>query len=431
MPVSSERTHMSIRGEIQTMPLPDLFQWLVLKRKTGALALMHEETAQKLYFSEGLIASAVSTPYPVVSSEQGIRHMLAEMLGWTQGRFDFAEAPLPQEAQAINLRLDPWQLVLGTLHEPGETAAAARVGTSSQQPIPAQLSSLNEGLRLAIFDRLLKGDFKLPLLPTLVSKVMEITRRENYSLRDLSDVILTDQVITAQVLKQANSAAYAGARAIDSMPMAVQHLGSETVINIVFTLSVQSANTDRGLFLETKRQLWEHASGCALVARVIALPLRLDHNLAFLCALMMDFGKIVLLSIIQDVMTQDRAYQKTTAKVVHAVTEAYHSKAGSEVGQKWQLPPPVLETITYHHNLAAASKHRDYAAVASLSDIVITAFTQTPNLRLEDTSSALPTPEELAQLPASKLLGLSAAQIQPILEHVPDCVKSAQGFLMK
>jgi hypothetical protein len=38
---------MSIRGEIQTMPLLDLFQWLALKRKTGALALAHANTTQK------------------------------------------------------------------------------------------------------------------------------------------------------------------------------------------------------------------------------------------------------------------------------------------------------------------------------------------------------------------------------------------------
>ncbi len=424
---------MSIRGEIQTMPLADLFQWLVLKGKTGALALMHEETAQKLYFHEGLIASAVSTPYPVARNEPGLRQMLTETLGWREGRFDFTEAPLPHEALAINLRLDPWQLVRDIFNGPGETAPAAHaMGTSAghQQPTAGQLFSPDEGLRLAIFDRLLKGNFKLPLLPTLVSKVMEITQRDNYSLRDLSNVILTDQVIAAQLLKHANSAAYASARTIDSMPMAVQHLGSETVVNIVFALSVQSASIDRGLFLGTKKQLWEHASGCALLARVIALPLRLDHNLAFLCALMMDFGKIVLLSIIQDLMAEERAYQKTSAKVVHEVIEAYHSKAGSEVGQKWQLPPPVLDTITYHHNLAAAGDHRTYAAVANLSDVMITAFTQAPHPKPED-PPALPTAEELAQLQASELLGLSAAQLEPILEHVPDCVKSAQGFLMK
>lgn len=426
---------MSIRGEIETMPLPDLFQWLALKSKTGALALMHEKTAQKFYFSEGLIASAVSTPYPVARSEQGIRQMLAETMGWREGRFDFTEAPLPHEALAINLRLDPWQLVRGIFNGPDQTAVATHavdVSAGHQQRTSGQPFSPDEGLRLAIFDRLLKGNFKLPLLPTLVSKVMEITGRENYSLRDLSNVILTDQVIAAQVLKHANSAACASARTIDSMPMAVQHLGSETVVSIVFALSVQSASTDRGLFLGTKKQLWEHASGCALLARVIALPLKLDHNLAFLCALMMDFGKIVLLSIIQDLMAEDRTYQKTPAKVVHEVIEAYHSKAGSEVGQKWALPPPVLETITYHHNLAAAGDHRTYAAVASFTDVVITAFTQAQNPKPEDPApAAFPTAEELAQVRAAEVLGLSAAQIESLLAQVPECMKSAQSFLSK
>src|SRR6185436_9021623 len=122
---------MSIRGEIETMPLPDLFQWLVLKRKTGTLALMHEKTAQKLFFSEGLIANAVSTPYPVAKNEQGIRQMLAETLLWSEGRFDFAEAPVLEEATAVNLRLDTQQLLFDILRESGQPAEAASAASTS------------------------------------------------------------------------------------------------------------------------------------------------------------------------------------------------------------------------------------------------------------------------------------------------------------
>jgi HD-like signal output (HDOD) protein len=377
--------------------------------------------------------------------------MLAETLRWTEGRFDFVEAPLPEEALAVNLRLPTQQVVLENFTQSVATVKAAPsvdtgVGTiyqtTSTPPSPGQPSPLAESLRLAIFDCLLKGQFKLPLLPTVASKVMEITRREDFSLRDLSDVILTDQVIAAQVLKHANSAAYGSERTIDSMPMAVQRLGSENVTNIVFALSLQSMRSGRDLFLETKKRLWEHASACALLARFIALPVRLDHNLAFLCALMMDFGKIVLLSIVQEVITKDRTYQKAPPEIIDEIIEAYHPKVGSEVGKKWQLPLPVLETMTYHHNLAAAGEYRAYAAACNFSDVLITTFAQAPAQQsealsapvpqLEDASApALPTADELAQLPAPAQLGLAAPQIQSILERVPECLKSAQSFLIK
>ena len=426
---------MSIRGEIETMPLPDLFQWLALKGKTGILALIHGNTAQKFYLSEGLIASAVSTPYPVSRNERGIRELLSETLYWNKGRFDFSESPLPEEALTLNLKLDTQQIVIEILKEPGQTAPAAKAmaaAVGSSPSTPSQAVTLVEGLRLAIFDRLVKGKFKLPLLPTVASKVMEITQRENYSLRDLSNVILTDQVIAAQVLKQANSLAFGGGREIDSMPLALQRLGSETITNIVFALSLQSMSSGRDLFLPTKKRLWEHSSACALLARNIALPVQLDHNLAFLCALMMDFGKIVLLSIVQDLMTTDRANQKTPAEAVNEVIEAYHPKAGNEVGRKWQLPAPVLEAMTYHHNLTAAGEHRAYAAVASFSDVLVTAFTPASNPQTEDSSApTLPTVDELAQDPAARLLNLSTNQVQAMVERVLECLEAAQGFLVK
>ena len=123
---------MSLRGEIETMPLPDLFQWLALKRKTGALALMNGSAVQKFYFSEGLIANASSTPYPVSRNEQGIKQMLADTLLWTEGGFNFVEAPLPEEAIAINLRLHTQQLVLDLLRQSNRTAeAASAMGTGA------------------------------------------------------------------------------------------------------------------------------------------------------------------------------------------------------------------------------------------------------------------------------------------------------------
>jgi len=422
---------MSFRGEIQTMPLPDLLQWLSLNHKTGTLELWREVTCQKFYFSEGALASAVSTPDHTSGSERDVKRLLTEALGQTEGRFDFIEAPLPEEIAAINLRLHPQQLLLDISGGVDEAQPESGGEAQGAHGVALRLTPA-EGLRLTVFDRLMRGDFKAPLLPAVAAKVMEITGREDYSLRDLSDAILTDQVIAAQLLKQANSALYGGERYIASLPEAVQRLGSETVTTIVLSLSLQSMRVGRDLFPETRQQLWQHASACSLLARIIALPVRLDHNLAFLCGLMMDIGKLVLLSLIQEVMTKARNYQAPPAKVVKEVIEAYHQKPAEVVGEKWHLPDPVCEAITCHHTLTAASKHRPYVAIASLSDRLVTLFSQTDAPPVEG-QSMTPTidVDELVGLPAARSLGFSSPQMTSILERVPECLRLAQEFLMK
>ena len=422
---------MSIRGEIQTMPMSDLFQWVTLKHKTGTLALVQGRVVQKFYFNQGAIVAILSTAQPAINSAVEAQRVLAATLRWTEGRFEFTEDPIPKEVTTANLPLDIQQLLLDTAQEsdPAEQAPPGGAKISGHQPgHPAP--PLAEGLRLAIFDRLLTGEFKVPLIPAVVSKVLEMTQRENYSLRDLSEVILTDAVIAAGVLKQANSAYYASERYIDSLPMAVQRLGSETVTNMVFALSLQSLSTRHDQFVELKKRLWEHSSACALLARVIAFTVRLDHNIAFLCGLMMDFGKIVMLSLIQEVMTKESHFQMTPIEAVEGILEAYHPKAGGVVAEKWHLPAAVLETMTCHHSLSAASTHPAYVAIASLSDTLITLLKPARGPQVESQPAA-PAAEELVKLPAAELLGLYATQMEVILEQAPECLQFAQEFLVK
>ena len=420
---------MSLRGEIQTMPLADLFQWLELMHKTGVLKLCSGPIEQHFYFSDGQIATATSTAYLATDTEENVRRLLAEGLRWQEGRFDFIEAPLPSEVAAANLRLHTQQLVLDTYREFDEAEEAARVMSASangnSQPAPASTFTLADSLRLEVVGRLLHGEVKVPLLPTVVSKVLEITRRENFSLRDLSNVILTDPVIAGKMIQQANSAFYGTARPVDSLPAAIQRLGSQAVTNTVLALSLQSARPGRDLFLAQKQRLWQHSVACALTAHMIASIVRLDRDQAFLCGLMMDFGKIVLLSLIQDVMSEERDYQMAPAEVIEKIIETYHPKIGGVIGEKWNLPAPVLEAINYHHMLASAGEYVRYAAVANLSDILAMAIAE---------AAAQPeapppfTAESLSRKPSVGLLGLSLTQVQTLLDRAPDCLKLAREF---
>jgi HD-like signal output (HDOD) protein len=420
---------VSLRGEIQIMPLADVFQWLALLQKTGVLRLESGEIEQHFYFSSGALAAAASTAYHATDSEENVRRLLAAGLRWQEGRFEFIEAPLPEEVTAINLRLHTQQLVLDTFREFDEAAEAARaVGAAggASQSLPPPIFTLADGLRLAVVDRLLRGEVKVPLLPTVVNKVLEITKRENFSIRDLSNVILTDQVIAGKVLQQANSALYGSARRVDSLPAAIQRLGSQTVTNIVLALSLQSARPGRDIFLAHKQRLWQRSIICALLAHLIAATIRLDRDLAFLCGLMMDFGKTVLFSVIQDAMSEESDYQMAPTEVIEEIIEAYHPKVGGVVCEKWHLPAPVLEAIQCHHALTAARDHHTYAAVANLSDILAASLATTSALDAQPL-----TPESLARRPAAGLLGLSLTQAQAILERAPESLRLAQEFSVK
>ncbi len=153
------------------------------------------------------------------------------------------------------------------------------MATDSSKPAPNSGFTPAEALRLEVTDRLLRYEYQIPLLPTVASKVIEITSHEDFSLRDLSDIVLTDQVIAAQVLRQANSAAFGGERSVDSLPLAVQRLGSMALVSVVLALSMQARRPGRDLFLQQKSRIWEESSASAFIGRVVAATARLDRNL--------------------------------------------------------------------------------------------------------------------------------------------------------
>lgn len=415
---------MSLQGEIQTMPLQDLLQWLELMRKTGTLSITRDKISQNIYFSSGEIATATSSDFHSTDTESSVKFIVSETLNWGHGNFAFDEGEIPEDIVQVNLHLSPQQLVLDSFREMDEAEEARRQGQHVESVDVAQGFTLAEGLRMAIIGRLLKGEFKVPLLPTIVNKIMDVTRRDNYSLRDLSEIILTDQVITAQLLKLANSALYSRNQSIDSVQVAVQHLGAQAVTNLVLALSLQSVAGSRDIFLHEKKHIWNHSLACAVLSRSIAPIAKVEREQAFLCGLMIDFGKFVLLSLIHEMMQQEGEYQTTPKSAVDYIVDTYHPKVGGIVGEKWKLPPAVLEAITCHHAMVGDSSHIRYVAVASLCDAVIMEYNET-NASAGSVESSTQPGALWKHSAAARILNLTDAHMDRILELVPECLAYA------
>src|SRR5207244_12826977 len=209
---------------------------------TGTLSIDSQSTKQQFVFNNGEIATALSSNYHSTDSEHSVRIIVKDTLQWENGRFAFADDLVPGEVADVNLHLSPLQLVLDTYREMDEEAEANR--KAGEPAIKSQGAGEDfhyaHGLRMAVVGQLLKGEFKVPLLPTVVNRVLDITQRENYALRELSEVIMTDPIITAQLLKHANSAFYSRGQNFESVPLAIQRIGAQAVTDITLTSSLHN-----------------------------------------------------------------------------------------------------------------------------------------------------------------------------------------------
>lgn len=90
-------------------------------------------------------------------------------------------------------------------------------------------------------DKILKRINSLPPLPKSVLEVQRITSDENASIKDLVKVIKEDPMLTANLLKVANSPLYGFAREIKNVDRAVSLFGMTPIKGFVISFAVRNS----------------------------------------------------------------------------------------------------------------------------------------------------------------------------------------------
>lgn len=195
----------------------------------------------------------------------------------------------------------------------------------------------------------------LPTLPTIVTQLIALVGNPKSSARDVAQLISTDQALTAKILKVANSAFYGFARKIATVQLAIVVLGFEAVKNLSLSVAVLkrfSAGQDHTLF--DRQRFWEHTIGCAVAGRMLARRLRPRmEGEAFVGGILHDIGKLILIEYFPNEFTE--ALELAHAEGLHIVEAeekvlgVTHADVGGWLAEKWNLPEPLVETITCHH----------------------------------------------------------------------------------
>lgn len=235
-----------------------------------------------------------------------------------------------------------------------------------------ELRTRNESLRL-LETYLLSNRELIPPLPEVLVRVQTTLDDRGASARDVARVILEDPLLTAKILKLANSAYYRhSAQGVKTITAAIILVGFEAIRNLVLGLHVYQA-IDRLPRSAGYREVWQHSTACAVASRRIAKLLHVGvPEEAFVAGLLHDIGKIFLahvfpepyeyaLRIAREEKLPIRETEKTLLKIDHA-------EAGQYIGDFWHFPDQILLTIRRHHldDHAAALKRLDNKVVKSV-----------------------------------------------------------------
>jgi putative nucleotidyltransferase with HDIG domain len=270
----------------------------------------------------------------------------------------------------------------------------------TRRPAPALGSAT---LEAHVERRIAARALELPVLPEVATRVMTMTAEEGCSMVALASVIRRDPAMASHFLRIANSPAYRPTSPVVTLQQALGRLGTAQIRQMALLITCKGRVFAVPGYESEIRALFQHSLASALFAQEIARARRWNVEEAFLCGLLHDIGRPVLLQLVIDVQKELRF--KAPFENVDALVTAHHARVGSELLAHWGLPAQIAETVLFHHDPGAAPTFRKTALMTSLADDLA-------NLLLETT----PIDEEaLRAHPTLGLLNMYADELDELL----------------
>ena len=282
---------------------------------------------------------------------------------------------------------------------------------------PAEARALlPEWLRGELEERL-SGKLELPVLPDTAARVLAACQDERSDLRELAQLVQRDQALAANVLRVANSVAYAPKQPIVSLSQALGRLGLSTVSDIAIAVAMKQRIFQVPGHEARMRALWRHSAISAGYAQEVARLVGREPETAFLAGLLHDVGMPIVLATALELLKARKILPSSRTELEQAML-AFHGEYGAMLARRWTLGPWVEAAVSHHHEPAASSILRADVALVTLADLLAD--------WAEDEASQ---PEELEpELTAFGALALSAETQKSLLDSRARVLDLASAF---
>jgi len=214
---------------------------------------------------------------------------------------------------------------------------------------------------------------ELPPLPQVATRVIRISADSDTSTDQLQNLIRTDQALTSQILKVANSAMFGRMREVTTLTQAILTLGFSTTRSVVLASSVKNLFT-RGPVGLQERILWEHALVTALTGSAFSKAMRFPiAEEVFLAGLMHDIGKsVMILKFPESYGALLRRLQEEGGDGLSLELDTFgfdHAMVGEALLASWNLAEGIEAVARWHHDpLQAGMEHQRLVALVALGN---------------------------------------------------------------
>lgn len=301
---------------------------------------------------------------------------------------------------------------------PDNTAEHTNVASSfAPPPLPATSQNLENNFLPCLLRNMNREAIKLvfdathdiPAFPAIVSELVHELNSHDVSGARIGQLINLDPSISANVLRVANSAAFATDRTISSVDAAIMILGFDTIQSIALKSTVsgliQLQRKKYGAF--DANALWAHSVATSMYAGYLSSRVkRLESSEAVTCGLLHDIGKVLLNACypdrVADVLNPGSTLLgESLLGKEERILGACHTAYGAMLARHWKLSEPTVFAIELHHHGNSPDVLKDQTMHER--DLVATIFVanqmaKTTGFAANDNEIDLPSPQLMTRL---------------------------------
>lgn len=187
----------------------------------------------------------------------------------------------------------------------------------------------------------------LPSAPGVVQELISSFGNEDISFKEIAPKIAADQVLSAKLLRLANSAHYHVSRSIGTIDHALTILGFVTVRTLVISSGLAgSFKPIKGFDLE---YFWRYSLHTAVVAKWLAKKTHENQDLAFTVGLMHAIGQLVMRTGMPEQCLQiDQMADPWSDRRITVERETFgydFTTVSTELANRWKFPAEFSSAV--------------------------------------------------------------------------------------
>lgn len=209
---------------------------------------------------------------------------------------------------------------------------------------------------------------ELPRLKQVLQELLQMVNQSDVDFGDLADKMTQDQVLSARLLRMANSSYFGGAKSVSSVNDAIIRVGSGPVRTLVVA-SVLSGAFPKLETLDLK-EYWANTFEVSTIASRVAMKAGLDSNEVFTASVLHNIGELMIHTLIpaEALEIEQRVENGEDRYAIQDELLSTTSPAlGAKLAKAWQFPDEMVDGILNFNDPSKAEISPKLAAAINFS----------------------------------------------------------------